>query len=48
MTADTRRHVQFVLASLGLASLLGSTFGAAFAWTRTCWCCWDVESEEPL
>lgn len=49
MTAEQKRHLRFVLASLGAASLLGSLFGACLGWTRSlaCFCC-DPESEEPL
>lgn len=47
MTADVKREVQFVMALVGAAALLGSTAGAAFGWMSTlrCWCC-DEEGQE--
>lgn len=45
--ADRKRHVQFALASLGAASLLGSLFGACFGIVRTtahCWCCDGIDT----
>ena len=41
-------HTRLLFALIGGAAALGSIAGCCFAWARTCWCCWDVENEEPL
>ena len=47
--SDRAAWVQLGLALIGFGALAGSVTGAAFGWARSsCWCCWDVENEEPL
>lgn len=48
MSAEKRAWLQLGLAIVGFGAVAGSVTGAAFGWMRTCWCCWDVENEEPL
>lgn len=48
MTADVKREVQFVMALVGAAALLGSIAGAAFGWASSadCWCCAGLENDD--
>lgn len=49
MSDTVKREVQFVLALVGAAAVLGSVAGAAWGYVTTlkCWCCIEQGEGEP-